>query len=333
MKSQSNRWLSILAVGVMVVPILAGCAGPTQATPAPGGATAVPAANELKGNIAISGAFALYPMVVQWGQEFQKIHPGVQFDVSAGGAGKGMTDALTGAVDMGMVSRNVTPQEESQGAYTIAVVKDAVFPVVNSQNPVLKDLLARGVSKDIFIKIFITGEITTWGQVVGRPEVADAIHVFTRSDSAGAADAWAGYMGKKQADLTGIGVNGDPGISEAVAKDPLGIGYNNLAYAFDAKSGSPVTGLAVVPIDKNGDGQADASEVLDTKAKAVDAIANGKYPSPPARLLNLVTKGKPTELEQAFLLWVLTDGQKFVSDAGFVALTPDQLAASLQKLK
>ncbi len=43
---------------------------------------------------------------------------------------------------------------------------------------------------------------------------------------------------------------------EAVIKDPLGIGYNNLNYAFDAKSGAAVAGSAVVPIDVNGDGAA-----------------------------------------------------------------------------
>ena len=44
----------------------------------------------------MSGAWALYPMAVTWSEEFRKIHPGVQIDISAGGAGKGMADCLTG---------------------------------------------------------------------------------------------------------------------------------------------------------------------------------------------------------------------------------------------
>ena len=48
------------------------------------------AANKkLSGDISISGAFALYPMVVKWAEEFQKINPQVRINVSAGGAGKG----------------------------------------------------------------------------------------------------------------------------------------------------------------------------------------------------------------------------------------------------
>ena len=51
---------------------------------------------ELSGELSLSGAFALYPLAVKWAEEFQKIHPGVRIDISAGGAGKGMTDAQIG---------------------------------------------------------------------------------------------------------------------------------------------------------------------------------------------------------------------------------------------
>src|SRR5581483_9823041 len=54
----------------------------------------------LQGTISISGAFGLYPISVKWAEEFRKIHPGVRFDISAGGAGKGISDALGGMVDL-----------------------------------------------------------------------------------------------------------------------------------------------------------------------------------------------------------------------------------------
>jgi len=291
------------------------------------------AENEPRGTIAISGAFALYPMMTRWAEEYQKVHPGVQFDISAGGAGKGMADALAGAVDIGMVSRDVKPEEEAQGAYWIPVTKDAVFPVINLQNPVYAELMAQGLTREAFVKIFITGEIKTWGAAVGRPERTDPIHVYTRSDACGAADTWARYLGGTQEGLLGIGVFGDPGLLDAVVKDPLGIGYNNLNYAYDMTSGKPVANGAIVPIDLNANGKADPQEVLATKADAVQAVASGAYPSPPARPENLVTRGKPTGLVRAFIEWILTDGQQYVGEAGYIQLTPDQLEASLQKVR
>ena len=319
-----NRFKVVLFGLTILAMALAACSG--GATPQSSG--------DLQGTVTVSGAWALYPMMTRWAEEFQKLHPDVQFDVSAGGAGKGMTDALGGAVDIGMVSRAISPEEEAKGAFWVPVVKDAVFPTINAQNPVLQDLTQKGIDQETLIGIYITGDVKTWGQVIGRPEVTDEIHVYTRSDACGAGETWAKYLGnKKQEDLQGIAVFGDPGLLEAVIKDPLGIGFNNLGYAYDADSGEPVAGAAVLPIDNNQSGQADADEILETKSEAMEMVANGKYPSPPARDLNLVTNGKPTGLVQAFMQWVITDGQKFVTEAGYVQLLQEQLEAGLQKLQ
>jgi len=289
--------------------------------------------NKLEGTITVSGAWALYPLMVRWGEEFQKSHPNVRIDISAGGAGKGMADTLAGAVDIGMVSREIYPQEIEKGAFWVSVTKDAVFLTVNENNPVWEDLRKIGVTRDIIYRIYITGEITTWGQVIGQPQVTDPIHVFTRSDAAGAPATWAAYLGKMQEDLLGIGVYGDPGLLEAVIKDPQSIGYNNLNFAFDPNTGKPVAGAHVVSIDINGNSQVDPEEVYDTKEQAVYAVASGNYPSPPARDLNLVTRGMPTGLVRTFITWVLTEGQEYVTEAGYIPLTQDKLDEGLNKLE
>ena len=316
---QLNLWLVMLALLISSV----SCGQSNSPAAASEG--------KLEGTLTISGAWALYPLMVRWGEEFQSLHPDVRFDISAGGAGKGMADALAGAVDIGMVSRAIYPEEEQKGAFWIAVTKDAVFPVVSAQNPVWDDLRRRGISRETFIDIYMTGEITTWGQVVGRPEVTDPIHVFTRSDACGAAATWAEYLGGAQEDLLGVAVYGDPGLLEAVIKDPLGIGFNNLNYAFDMESGVPVAGALVPSIDIDGNGQADAVDLYETKEAAVNAVATGVYPSPPARDLNLVTNGAPTGLAKAFIVWILTDGQNYVSEAGYVVLPADKLQDELKK--
>jgi phosphate transport system substrate-binding protein len=303
----------------------AGC-GPSA------GGQSTAAEGNLQGTITVSGAWALYPLMVRWGEEYQEVNPGVRVDVSAGGAGKGMADALANAVDIGMVSREIYPEEVENGAFWVSVTKDAVFPTVNQENPVWEELHQRGVTRDTFVGIYITGEITTWGQVVGRPEVEDPIHVFTRSDACGAAATWAQYLGGAQEDLLGIAVYGDPGLLDAVIKDPLGIGFNNLNYAFDMETGMPVAGARVMPVDIDADGQAGQEEVFDTKELAVNAVAVGRYPSPPARDLNLVTLGQPTGLAKGFIEWVLTDGQDYVAEAGYIALPESRLGEELGKL-
>jgi len=286
----------------------------------------------LKGNISISGAFALYPLMTRWAEEFQTLDPNVHFDITSGGAGKGMSDILAGNVDIGMVSREIASAEEAQGAYPLAVAKDAVFPLVNAANPVLNDLLAGGITRETLIKIFITGEITHWGEVVGRPDVMDEIHAYTRTDICGAAATWGLYLGGVQSDLIGKGKFGDPGMVQAVQNDPLGFGYNNLIYAYGL-GGVPSAETVILPLDLNGNGQADPDETLDTLEKAVNAVETGLYPAPPSRTLYLVTNGKPDGAVQAFLTWVLTAGQDYVERSGYVQLSSDQSDISLQKIR
>jgi len=116
---------------------------------------------KLEGTITISGAFALYPMMGNWTEEFHKLHPGVSFDLSAGGAGKGMTDALSGMVDIGMVSRGIYPAEIQQGVFWVTVTRDAVVAVVNAKNPVLQELLTQGMTRQAFADIWISN-VTDW---------------------------------------------------------------------------------------------------------------------------------------------------------------------------
>jgi phosphate transport system substrate-binding protein len=287
------------------------------------------------GQISISGAFALYPMVIRWADEYKKINPGVRFDISAGGAGKGISDALNGMVEIGMVSREIYPEELKKGAFPIAVTKDAVVAVINESNPSLNEIMSKGLRKDAANNIWITGRYTTWAQAFGAKSISP-IHVYSRSDACGAAEMWAKFFGKKQEDLLGVGVFGDPGLAQAVKKDPLGIGYNNIGYAYDASTRQQIKGLKVVPIDLNNNGKIDSDEnFYGSMNDLINAIASGKYPSPPSRDLFFVMKGSPknNKVLTDFIRWVLTDGQKFVNEAGYISLPKERMETEQKKLQ
>lgn len=289
---------------------------------------------ELSGRLSLSGAFALYPLAVQWAEDFQKLHPNVKIEVDGGGAGKGMTDVLAGQVEFGMVSREVKPEEVEKGAIGFPVAKDAVVPTINEKNPHYADLVKHGITSEQALDIWINGKIKTWGQLLGGSQ-PEQIAVFTRSDACGAAETFAAWFGKHQEDLGGEGVNGDPGVATAVTKNALSIGLNNIGYVYDNNTKKPLPGIRVLPIDVNGNGKIDPEEdFYDTKDKLTAAIADGRFPSPPARDLYLVTKGIPTDpVVIAFLKYVLTEGQKTNDAVGYVAIPKDKLDAALKKLE
>jgi phosphate transport system substrate-binding protein len=291
------------------------------------------AGDGLTGEIQLSGAFALYPMAVRWAEEFKKIHPGVRFDISGGGAGKGMTDVLSGVVDIGMVSREIYPEEVNRGAFGIATVKDAVILTVNAGNPDIESLKRIGLKKSTAKKLW-NEELKTWGEILGT-DSKTPVHVFTRSDACGAAATFAAWFDAKQENLKATAVFGDPGVAEAVRKDKVGIGYNNIAYAYDQKTKAVYAGLDIIPLDVNENGVVDPEEdFYQSTRHLTEAINDGRYPSPPARDLYLVTGGKPVKPAViAFLEYVLSDGQQFAGETGYIGLSRERLEEELQKLK
>lgn len=281
----------------------------------------------------LSGAFALYPLTIQWSEEYKKENPDVRFNISAGGAGKGMADALAGAVDLGMFSREILQSEKDQGVWWVGLCIDAVIPTISSDNPYLTLIKNRGLTANEFRAIFIDGTITNWNQIL-EIEESNEIRIYTRSDACGAASTWAKYIGGVQEDLKGIGVHGDPAIAVAVAKDPLSIGYDNTNYVYDIKTGLKREGMEVMPIDINENGVIDPGEnFYDTFEDILEAVDKEIYPTAAARELYFVAKGKPTKQETLdFIKWTLTVGQKYVREAGYVPISQDKIDHYLKQL-
>jgi len=299
---QKEKAMKLLTTSAVIIAFLIGL-----------GAYGLAAEEELSGTITLSGAWAIYPTAVAWAEAFQKVHPKVRVDVSAGGAGKGASDAIAGLVDIGMVSRDPDPAELKRGVVPVYILHDAVFPVVSEKNPALSSLLEKGVSKEKWAWIYISGIAVSWDDIAGT-KTGKPLHVYTRSDSCGAAASWAAFMGKKQEDLKGIGVYGDPGLLETAKRDPLGVGYNNFSYVF-TREGKIVDGARIVPIDANNNGKADPDEIFENRAQAVKAIEAKIYP---ARRQNyFFVKGKPKGLVKEFIMFCMSDeAAKIVDEVG-----------------
>lgn len=323
---------TLLVLMILISTVAAGCAPAAPAESGSAAGVAASAAGE-KTSISVSGAFALFPLMSLWAEEYQKVNPNVQFDVQAGGAGKGMTDMLSGAADIAMLSRDARQEELDQGAILVPVTIDSVLATTNAANPYLDQLLAKGLTPAGAAQVWVSGSPATWGEILGT-DASEPVNAYTRSDASGAAEMWAKYLGAKaQEELKGTAVNGDPGLAEAVRQDKLGLGYNNVGFAYDPSTGKPIAGLAIVPLDLNGDGTVTADEnFYATRDEFTAAVADGKYPFPPARVLYLVTKGEPSQAISDFYRWVLTDGQQFVKPAGYVPLTQERIDEALGKL-
>jgi phosphate transport system substrate-binding protein len=320
---QKNMKVLIMVILVSMV----GCIGLTGCT------------SQKENTIKVSGAYSLYPMMVIWAQEYHTLHPEINIDVSSGGAGKGMADALGGSVDLGMVSRDVSTAEADQGIVAVAVVEDAVLATINTANPVYDTIMEHGLTQGQLRDIFINFSIPTWGELVGDANNTDAIKVYSRSDPCGAAEAWTKYLGNyTQDDIPTIEeitkVKGDDSMSKSIASDPLGIGYSNVNYIYSNSTKTPQEGIAVVHLDLNETGTIEPEEDFYTsRDDVVNAEMDDSLPSPPSRLVYLVTLNNFTGITKDFVEWILTDGQQYVFENGYGAVPSDVLQEQLRILE
>ena len=253
-------------------------------------------------NLSIAGSTTVLPVISVAAERYQLANPGLSILVNAGGSGVGVNQLGNGAIDIGMISRNITIDEIASypdvNFIVHAIGKDAVVPVVSSE------IHAAGVtalSLGNIASIYL-GEIQNWRElggpdrdilVVDKEQSRGTRHVFMEA-----------VMGDEEALAPGadlvLGSNNEE--QTAIVQSDSAIGMLSHAWLND-----DVVGLSVIL----GDG----SIIEPTLAN----IINDSYPI--TRDLLLVTNGQPQDFAADFIAFIFsTEGQTIVEENGYVAL-------------
>ncbi len=315
--TMTRKYIGFLLMFSLFMFMLAGCSTP------------VGTGEDLEPTIRISGAWALYPMMLVWSDEYMKTHD-IHIEVSGGGAGKGISDVLNDQVDIGMVSRPIKDAELEQGAFYIAVAKDTVLAIINEKNPVYRDILEKGLSKEELRKIFMR-EVTHWGELFNKEIADDMITVYGRADASGAASVWANFLGGyTEADLqnkSDSNVSGDQAIAGSVQGDVNAISFSNMNYVYDAVTGGYAQSIRPVPVDLNDDDRLGGQESFyENRGDFLKGVSEGIYPSPPTREEYLVGNGPFRGEVKELIHWILEQGQDLLEPNGYVKLLDDERA-------
>ena len=226
--------------------------------------------------------------------EYKKTHSGITFDLESKGTGYGFGNLFVGGCNIAAASRSantnelvaakdygVELNEYAIGSYSVAVVLNAGSSITN---------LTREQVRDIF-----TGVVKNWKDVGG----ADApVHLYIRNQISGT------YLGFQELAMDGKPYALEPkaltnylGIVQAVAKDPVGIGYSSIELA--ANPGVRGVSIGGVP-------------------PTIGSVNSGKYPY--TRLLHFYTdKLKETKTTSDFIRYVVSsEGQAVLTEMGYV---------------
>ncbi|RJX49094.1 PstS family phosphate ABC transporter substrate-binding protein [Halonotius pteroides] len=281
--------------------------------------------------VRISGGVGPLPMVQVWADIYAE-QSDLSFDISGGGTGVGVSDLFNEQVDVAMMGREPFQEELERGLVAVPMLIDTVVGTVNQNNPVIDQIQSQGVTRAELEAIF-TKEITNWGELFPDAGVDAEIVVYGRSDASAAYKKWGEFLGGEgnaytQDDLEGLSdgnFNGDQPVAQSLGDSENAIGMNNINYVYNLDSGELDGEIRPIPLDQNGDGLSESESFYQTRGELLAAVERGDYPAPPAREMWLAANGAFDAAVAPFIEWVLTDGQQYVSENGYVPLTEDRL--------
>ncbi|PLK20907.1 phosphate ABC transporter substrate-binding protein [Natronobacterium gregoryi SP2] len=287
--------------------------------------------------VRISGGVGPRPMVEVW-EDIYGEHTDTSFDISGGGTGAGVSDLFNGQVDIAMMGREPEPEEIDQGLFAVPMLVDTVVGTVSVDNPVLEQLQEDGLTREELEAVF-TREVTNWGDLVDA-DVDEEITVYGRSDTSAAYKQWGDFLAGEgsaytENELEGFSDanhNGDQPVAEAVASSENAISLNNINYVYDLESGELEGDVRPVPLDRDGEGLSEAEDFYETRDEFLAAVEAGNYPFPPAREMFLASNGGFEGEAYDFVEWVLTEGQQYVREYGYVPLEEDRLEEAQERL-
>jgi phosphate transport system substrate-binding protein len=252
-------------------------------------------------SIKVTGSTTVLPVVTKAAELFMKTHPDVIITVNSGGSGVGVASTAKGFADIGMISRNISRHEKESFSQVDLMVhmigKDAVTCVVSSA---VYNAGINSLSPETIRKIYL-GEIVNWKQVGGPDK---DIFVVDKELHRGTRHVFMEYI-----------------FGDVNAKTPgadIVTGSNNEMQSKIGQSNSAIGMLSYAWITKSVIG---VGIELDGKVTepTIENIKTGSYPI--ARILSLVTRGKPSGAISEFISFILSpEGQRIVMESGYVPI-------------
>jgi phosphate transport system substrate-binding protein len=264
-----------------------------------------------KQTIQNKGSDTMVNLAQAWAEEYKKVVPDVDVEVSGGGSGVGIAALEKGTIDIANASRNMKPEEiEAAKKNTgktpkeIIVGYDALAIYVHKDNPLNE------ITLDQIAQIYMEGgSITKWadlGVTIPGASGDEIVRVSRQSNSGTYEFLREHVLNKKDFKLGSRDMNGSKEVVELVSSTPTAIGYSGMGYATPA--------VKMLKVKKTASDPAFDPNVANTLAKT--------YPI--ARSLQVYTLGESQGAVRTYIDWMLSDaGQKVVEASGDVPLPAD----------
>lgn len=248
----------------------------------------------------IKGSDTVLPLSQKEAESYMKRTPSASVTVTGGGSGVGISALLAGTTDIAQSSRKIKfderkkLQESGKAIKEVIIAYDALAIIVHPQNKVKN--LTREQLEGIF-----TGKITNWKEVGGEDL---QIIPYARETSSGTYEFFKESVLKNKNYKNGMmSMPATGAVIQSISQTKGAIGYVGLAYLNkDVKAIS-------ISYDKG-------------KTFTEPSLTNAKLGTYPiVRPLYFYYITKQEKVVRPFIDYILsTEGQKIVSEIGFIAL-------------
>jgi glycine cleavage system H lipoate-binding protein/ABC-type phosphate transport system substrate-binding protein len=219
-----------------------------------------------------------------------------------------------------LLSKECIAGLEGDQYFKMVVGRDAIVPVMNSRHPHKDLILEKGISPEVFARIFTSAGNLTWGEVLGLPD-RHTVQAYIPGASS-AMEYLTGFLHTQPGNLSATPLM-DPGeLLNKIAANPSAIGFCSLDCLMQMEKTGMDVDIALVPVDMDGDGRIGTfEEIYQSSSMLSHAIFVGRFPRALYSPIYAVTNEQPAGAgEMAFLEWMISGGQETLASAGILEL-------------
>ncbi|MDO4460948.1 MAG: hypothetical protein Q4C30_00435 [Bacteroidia bacterium] len=271
--------------------------------------------------ITIKASKAVKPLVESWAKAYNNAHPDVQVVFVKNNE----------SADLSYVSSR-------QDDYSVAYVgRYALLPVTSNNNPLLSDLNKRSWGKGDIKKLYFADAEEAYDEEDSEANEGKAgrlrkqLNVYSSSSSNSYSATFAQFFGFSAGEIRGNKIAGDDlFLLSAINRDQASITFNSIANIFDTNTRAIKQNIALLPLNLRKETNVVLeSGNLDELLAILETASSDLIP---VEEFGFAYDTHNT-LAQAFLAWVVSEGQNYNHANGFLQLTEKEATIQLATIK
>lgn len=257
----------------------------------------------------------LYPLVSSWANQYSAENETVTIKI-ASLSDQTIAESI-GNGSIGFLTNDQLATLQHPSLWRLSVGRDVLVPVTNSSNPALDDYENTGISRNTLKELI--------SQKKGK--------VFTTNLNSELSQI-ALFLDTEDKELTGIIPLSKEELINTLQQNSSAICFCHLSDILNKEQTEFIGDFALIPIDENNNGVIDNFEnIYNNLQSFARGVWIGKYPHSLAYNIYSVATEHPSDpAAQAFMEWILSEGQASMPENGYASLLPGERKSKIASI-